>query len=115
MNGEPIFIKNDDHVKEITRPGRLYRMMIKSKNFEAIIAEIEPNAESRWYQHGGEEIHLVLEGEMEYEVGEKSYKLKEGDILWHHSSVKHHAKNIGDKNVKYITVGTPPTLTWTDL
>ncbi len=109
MNNEPIFIKHDDHVKEITRPGRLYRMMIKSKNFEAIIAEIEPNTESRWYQHGGEEIHLVLEGEMEYEVGEKSYRLSEGDILWHQSTTKHRARNHSNKKVKYITIGTPPT------
>jgi mannose-6-phosphate isomerase-like protein (cupin superfamily) len=52
---------------------------------------------------------------MEYTVGEKSYNLQEGDILWHKSSQKHRAKNTGSKKVTYITIGTPPTLMWSDL
>ena len=115
MDDNIVLIKNGEEKSKTQKIGKLYRLMIKSKNMEAIIAELEPHAESSWFKHKGEEMHLVLEGEMEYTVGQKSYKLKEGDILWHHSSVKHHAKNIGDKNVKYITIGTPPTLTWTDL
>jgi uncharacterized cupin superfamily protein len=87
---------------------------------EAIIAELNPNAVSRWYQHGGEELHLVLEGEIEYivgetSVGETSYKMGEGDILWHKSTLRHRAKNISDKVIKYITIGTPPGLQFRDL
>ena len=109
MDKDAIFIKKGDQKREISRPGRLYRLMVKSNNMEAIIAELNPHAVSRWYKHDGEELHLVLEGEMEYEVGEKSYKLSEGDILWHRSTLKHRAKNIGDEKVKYITIGSPPT------
>ena len=109
------FIKKGDEEKQTKKPGRLYRLMIKSKKMETIIAELEPHAESRWFKHNGQEMHFVLEGEMEYTVGEKSYKLSRGDILWHKSSQKHQAKNIGDKKVTYITVGTPPTFMWTDL
>jgi quercetin dioxygenase-like cupin family protein len=115
MNDETIFIKSGDQKKEITRPGRTYRLKIKSEKTEAIIAEIDPKRESRWYQHAGEEIHLVLEGKMEYTVGEKTYKLNKGDILWHKSNFKHRAKNIGNKKVKYITIGTPPTFITSDL
>jgi len=115
MDDTVIFIKKDDEKSKTKKPGKLYRLMIKSKKMEAIVAELEPHAESRWFKHNGEEMHLVLNGEMEYTVGEKSYKLSKGDILWHHSSQKHRAKNIGDKKVTYITVGTPPTLMWTDL
>ena len=81
MNDDPIFIKKGNQINEITRPGRLYKAKIKSDKMEAIIAELNPNAVSRWYQHGGEELHLVLEGEIEYTVGETSYKMGEGDIL----------------------------------
>ena len=115
MDDTVIFIKKGDEKSKTKKPGKLYRLMIKSKKMEAIIAELEPHAESRWFKHNGEEMHLVLHGEMEYTVGEKSYKLSEGDILWHQSSLKHRAKNIGDKKVAYMTVGTPPTLMWTDL
>ena len=115
MDDTVIFIKKGDEKSKTKKHGKLYRLMVKSKKMEAIIAELEPHAESRWFKHNGEEIHLVLHGELEYTVGEKSYKLSEGDILWHHSSQKHRAKNIGDKKVTYITVGTPPTLMWSDL
>lgn len=115
MNDDPIFIKKGDQISEITRPGRLYKAKIKSDKMEAIIAELNPNAVSRWYQHGGEELHLVLEGEIEYTVGETSYKMGEGDILWHKSTLRHRAKNISDKVIKYITIGTPPSLQFRDL
>ncbi len=115
MDDKVIFIKKDDEKNKAKKPGKLYRLKVESKKMEAIIAELEPHTESRWFKHNGEEIHLVLHGEMEYTVGEKSYNLHEGDILWHKSSQKHRAKNTGDKKVIYITVGTPPTLMWTDL
>ena len=46
---------------------------------------------------------------IKYEVGDKSYKLKKGELLWHKSNVKHRAINHSDKKAKYATVGTPPT------
>ena len=115
MDDTVIFIKKDDEKSKTKKPGKLYKLMMKSKKMEAIIAELDPHAESRWFKHNGEEMHLVLHGEMEYTVGEKSYRLSEGDMLWHKSSQKHRAKNIGDKKVTYMTVGTPPTFMWSDL
>jgi quercetin dioxygenase-like cupin family protein len=115
MEDNVIFIKKGDEKSKTKKPLKLYRLMVKSKKMEAIIAELDPHSESRWFKHSGEEMHYVLEGEMEYTVGEKSYKLSEGDILWHDSSFKHRAKNIGTQKVIYITVGTPPTFMWSDL
>jgi quercetin dioxygenase-like cupin family protein len=109
MAEDVVLIKKGEEKSKITKPGRLYRLMVESHKMEAIIAELDPHAESRWFQHDGEELHLVLHGELEYTVGEKSYKLSEGDILWHPSRLKHHAKNIGSDKVVYITIGTPPT------
>lgn len=109
MSDEVIFIKKGEQKSETKKPGRLYKLMVKSDKMEAIIAELDPYAESRWFRHNGEEMHLVLQGEMEYTVGEKSYKLSEGDILWHKSNLKHRAKNISDGKVIYITIGAPPT------
>jgi quercetin dioxygenase-like cupin family protein len=109
MDEDVVFIKNGDEKDKITKPGKLYRLMVKSHKMEALIAELDPHTESKWFQHDGEEMHLVLQGEMEYTVDEKSYKLVEGDILWHKSMLKHRARNIGSGKVIYITVGTPPT------
>ena len=108
-----IFIKEGEEKSRSEKPGKLYRLLIKSKNMESIITELDPHMESRWFKHEGEELHLVLEGEMEYTVGEKSYRMSKGDILWHKSSLKHRAKNISDDEVvRYITVGTPSTFMW---
>jgi quercetin dioxygenase-like cupin family protein len=109
MNSQPILIKRGEEKNKTRRPGKLYRMMVKSDRMEAIISELEPHTQSRWYKHDGEEMHLVLLGEMEYTVDKKSYKLSEGDLLWHPSTLKHRANNISDMKTIYITVGTPPT------
>jgi len=109
MNDETKLLKTGQQISQKKKPGKLFRLMVKSEKLEAIIAEIDPHTSSQWYQHSGEELHYVLEGEIEYEVGEKSYKLKKGELLWHKSNVKHRATNHTDKKAKYATVGTPPT------
>ena len=109
MDEDVIFVKSDEEKSVTKKPGKLYRLMMKSHKMEAIIAEIDPHTESKLFQHEGEEMHLVLEGEMEYTVGGKSYKLSEGDILWHKSMLIHQAKNHSKKKVVYITIGIPPS------
>lgn len=109
MSDEPIILRSGEQKSKIKTPGKLFRLMIKSEKLEAIIAEIEPNASSRWYKHNGEELHYVLEGKIEYQVGDKSYILNKGELLWHKSTVKHRAVNHSSKKAKYATVGTPPT------
>lgn len=109
INDNPILIRRGEKGRIISKSGRLYNILVESRNMKVTIAELESNSESRWFKHDGEEIHIVLEGELEYTVGETIYNLKEGDILWHKSNYKHKAKNMGDKRTVYITIGTPPT------
>jgi mannose-6-phosphate isomerase-like protein (cupin superfamily) len=94
---------------EKKRTGKVYNMLMKSDIMEAIISKMDEESTSRWYQHDGEEIHLILHGEIEYWVGEKKFLLKEGDTLWHRSEIRHRAKNIGNGKAEYLTVGAPPT------
>ena len=112
MDKKPIFVKKDAEIKQTKVSGKLYRLMVKSEKMEAIISELDPHSESRWYKHTGEELHLMLHGEMEYTIGEKTYHLNEGDILWHSSQTKHQAKNATDNKISYITIGSPPTFTF---
>lgn len=109
MEEDSILIKKGNEKRRVERSGKLYKMMIKSDKMEVIVSELDPKTDSKWFRHEGEEMHLVLQGDMEYTVGEKSYKLSEGDILWHKSTRNHRGKNIGRKKVIYITIGTPPT------
>ncbi|MFO7677129.1 MAG: cupin domain-containing protein [Thermoplasmatota archaeon] len=102
-------MKNGEYEKIIERHNKIYKFLFQTKKVEVNIAELEPGAESRLFVHNGEEIHIVIEGELEYTVDDKIYKLKKGDILWHKSTLGHKAKNNSDSKVIYLTIGTPPT------
>ena len=104
-----IFLKKGDAKYEKKREGKVYNMLMKSTVMEAIIAELEESAKSRLYKHNGEEIHLVLEGKIEYAVGERKFVMNKGDTLWHRSDIPHGAKNLGKGKAIYLTVGSPPT------
>ena len=73
MKGDPIILKSGEQISKTRTPGKLFRLMIKSEHLEAIIAEIDPHTESRWYQHDGEELHYVLEGEITNENTYNNY------------------------------------------
>jgi len=91
--------------------GKKYKFLIKTERLGGILVEVEPGAYSEFYKHEGEEVKIVIQGELEYTVGEKTYSLKEGDVLWHQSSIPHRVKNNGDKKAIFFTVDAPPTFT----
>ena len=75
------FIKKGEAKYEKKRNGKVYNMLMKSTVMEAIISELEENTTSRLYKHDGEELHLILEGEIEYVVGERKFIMKKGEFL----------------------------------
>ena len=60
------------------------------------------------FQHEGEEFVYVLEGNVEYTVGEHINKLKAGDSLHFNSGVKHDLKNTGKTDAHLIVVVYAP-------
>lgn len=105
-----IVIPKSSSEKVLDFEGKHLELLFKSGQMEGIIIEVAPGEKfGKQYTHDGEEIHFVLEGEIDYKVGEESYHLKEGDCLWHKSKIPHSAGNPGPKKAKYITIGVPPT------
>lgn len=109
MSDETVVIRRREEKHTMKEPGKLYRVAVKSALMQAITSEADPHTESRWYQHDGEEFHLVLRGEMDYIVGDNTYHLREGDMLWHPSTLRHRSVNTSDAKAVYLTVGTPPS------
>ncbi len=103
------FIKKGEEKEKKEVNGKLFRLLQKSTAMESIIAELDIGVESEIYRHKGEEVHLVLRGKIEYQVGDELYTIQEGDVLWHTSKVNHRARNIGDGKAVYITISSPPT------
>lgn len=59
--------------------------------------DFEPGAVAPKHKHPGEEIIYVLEGSLEYQVGDEPPKtLKAGDVLFIPAGVVHSAKNVGN-------------------
>lgn len=109
MNRDTIFIKKGEFEKIIERQNKIYKFLFETGKIEANITELEPGSESRLFTHNGEEVHVIIEGDLDYTVGDKVYKLSKGDILWHKSNLGHKANNHSKNKVIYLTIGTPPT------
>ncbi len=83
----------------------------REKNMEPIMYEIKPNGESGrdFYSHDGEEYVYIIEGELDIYIEDKIYTLKEGDMLYFKSNIKHRFKNNTKKMVKALWVVSPST------
>jgi len=60
------------------------------------------------YTHEGAECILLLDGELEVELGERVCKLKPGDSITFRSDIPHSLNNKSRKNAKLISVNSEP-------
>ncbi|NVM56500.1 MAG: cupin domain-containing protein [Desulfobacterales bacterium] len=107
--GKPILKRLGQYQAARKMKGRLFRLKFKTEQMEGVVATIEPDKVLETYIHEGEEVHIIIQGQIEYVVGNETFVLAPGDVLWHRSDVPHGARNIGDVTAKYFTVGAPPT------
>ena len=73
-----------------------------------IVVEAQKKHDGVGFQHEGEEFVYVLEGNVEYQVGEHVNKLKAGDSLHFNSGVKHDLYNTGKTDAQLIVVVYAP-------
>ena len=59
--------------------------------------------------HEGEEVAYILEGQVEFIVGDERFLLKAGDSICYRSEQPHGYRNGGDDHAKLIIVNTPPS------
>ncbi len=56
------------------------------------------------FQHDGEEMLFVLQGQMRFKYGQKEFVLDKGDCIYFDSSVAHTGEPIGDQPLKTLIV-----------
>ena len=80
--------------------------------FEFISFELPPGASTgeEPYSHEGLECGLLLEGTMEIQVGDKSYRMKPGDTFTLNSSIPHKFSNCGKKTARAVWVNSIPMI-----
>jgi quercetin dioxygenase-like cupin family protein len=54
-----------------------------------------------------DEVVIILEGELDYQVGDERGALSEGGLLWFPRQVPHAVANLTDKPCRFLTVVTP--------
>jgi transcriptional regulator with XRE-family HTH domain len=60
--------------------------------------------EGDFFDHEGEELLYILEGETDFFYGEKKYLLKQGDCIYFDASVPHRGEGVGRKKAKALVV-----------
>jgi mannose-6-phosphate isomerase-like protein (cupin superfamily) len=105
------FIKKSERATPRRVDGESVGVLFRSDVMEGILVELEPMTGFEGsYRHNGEEMHIVLEGEVEFTVAGESHLCQEGDILWHDSSLEHRIQNPGMAHATYLTIVAPPAL-----
>ena len=77
--------------------------------------DFDPGYLAPRHTHPGEEIIYVLEGTLEYQIGDKTVTVRPGDVLFVPAGVIHTAKNVGSGNgaelATYVVEKGKPLLT----
>ncbi len=75
---------------------------------EFLLSTIAPGADSGNYTHDGAEAGLVVSGTMDLWVGDRHFRIEEGDSFSFRSTEVHRCANPGDVPCQIVWVITPP-------
>lgn len=107
------FIGKGDITSYHTQDGLIFRLLTKgqSKNMQVMEIYHPPHSpsERRIYSHEqkGQEFITVLEGMLYILIGDKTYKLEEGDSIIFDSNVKHSIYT-EEKSARFFLIASPP-------
>lgn len=81
----------------------------QKKELEPILVTIEPGGRTETVlPYDGEEFGYVICGCAELVLGEKRFRMREGDSFSYKPSVQHYLENAGKKKAQILWVCTPP-------
>jgi transcriptional regulator with XRE-family HTH domain len=83
---------------------------VRDQLFSAVILIIGPGAKvaHRVFPHHGEELQHCLQGEVEYSVQGKKYRLRPGDTLRFKTHLPHRWANVGKGEARLLMMCSPP-------
>lgn len=109
----PSHLMNEKERKVLTmEEGVRYSLLSRhlAMDCEFILIEYPPRSSTgkEKYTHEGVECGLLLEGELEVEVGDRIYHMKPGDSITHPSDIPHRTSNKGKKLARGVWVNSKP-------
>lgn len=113
---ESFYVVRKEARKKISFPDPLYKCEMLTPDLqgdiEFVMVELEPGRtmdEALPHTRGGEECDFVLNGEIEVQVGERHFTLKEGDSIRFDPALPHRIENKSGNKAVYISAITPPS------
>jgi transcriptional regulator with XRE-family HTH domain len=105
-------MKTRDRKVLTTRGGVEHQLLSRSlaASFEFVINVLPPGSSTGkdCYAHEGLECGLLLEGELEVQIGKKNYLMKPGDSITLNSATPHRVANCGPKKATAVWVNSIP-------
>lgn len=102
--------REEQEILEMRHKNVQYRVLAPLNNrkieFFEITVSPDNGEELPLYRHKGEEGGIVIQGELEVIIGNKTYLLKQGDSIYFDSSHPHAFRNVGDGPAVAIWSGT---------
>lgn len=111
-SGNPQHIKNGhgmEVVRRGTTVGHTYQLLAYDqgpiKTFEPFLISLEVASEEfPFFEHAGTEFHYMLEGKLEYRVGDEIFMMEPGDSLTFRAEVPHRPERIINLPVKFLAI-----------
>ena len=107
--------KQERHIIHLGHDGSCVSLLspLASQHLELALFELPPGAVS-WStarSHAGQQCHLLLQGTVRADYGDKTYHLEEGDsILWE-GTLPYRLENIGTNEARLL-IATAPASLW---
>jgi len=90
-------------------PVQVYSLVPANIYLESRLIEAKPGGGQQGFStHSGQMVH-VLQGRLQYHLGEEEYALEMGDTLFFHDELAYTWTNVGDENVLLMTVNSLTT------
>ena len=110
--GAAQLVKKDEGMEVVrrgTRVGHTYQLLAYDqgphKTFEPFLITLEDSCEEfPAFEHPGTEFLHMLEGELEYRVGEETFVLKSGDSLTFQGEIPHRPEKLIKTPIKFLAI-----------
>jgi len=83
---------------------RIFTQSIKNSTVDIVILELEPDAHRPQVETEAYEYKYILKGSIEYQFGEESYVLHEGDSMLFDGRISHTPKNKGKEKASMLVI-----------
>lgn len=108
------YVVRKDHRRRISHGGGISDYLLTpslKSDLEVLLSTFSPGSSSgdEPYTHVGEEAGVVLSGALEIWIGDRFFRLSEGDSFNFKSTIPHRYRNPGDIDAVVVWVVTPPT------